>query len=99
MIGIGGYAGRGLFILGHCAALAWERLPEDYHSYRHRIDVIRDGAVYGADYRHVMDRVTKSTKGPGRRPPNRTLPGCRLGSWKVRWLPAYEKNPLLPWSR
>jgi hypothetical protein len=59
MIGIGAHGGRGLFLSGLCAGLVWEELPEDSWPYRHRIDVIWEGAVYRADYGGVMDGVTK----------------------------------------
>jgi hypothetical protein len=59
MIGIGSHGGRGLFILGHCAGYDWEPLTEDFLPYRHRIDVIWDGAIYAADYDTVLDGVAK----------------------------------------
>lgn len=59
MIGIGCHGGRGLFVLGHCAGFAWERLSDDYLPYEHRIDVMWDGAVYAADYDAVLDGVEK----------------------------------------
>lgn len=59
MVGVGSHGGRGLFLMGACAGLAWEPLPEDFLPYRHRIEVIWDGAIYRADYPHVFDGVTK----------------------------------------
>ena len=59
MVGIGSHEGRGLFTLGVCAGFAWEDLGEDWLPYRHRIEVIWDGAIYAADYSSVLDGVTK----------------------------------------
>jgi hypothetical protein len=59
MVGIGSHGGRGLFLLGACAGLRWEDLGEDALPYRHRIEVIWDGAIYRADYGAVFDGVTK----------------------------------------
>lgn len=62
IVGIGSHEGRGLFTLGVCAGFAWEELDEDLLPYRHRIEVIWDGAVYAADYSSVLDRITKYNK-------------------------------------
>jgi hypothetical protein len=59
MVGIGANGGRGLFVMGACAGLHWERLGEDDLSYRHRIEVIWDGAIYRAGYETVLDGVRK----------------------------------------
>ena len=59
MIGIGSHGGRGLFIRGHCSGLDWEDLGDDYLPYRHRIDVIWDGAIYGIDYDRALAGVEK----------------------------------------
>lgn len=59
MVGIGSHEGRGLFTLGVCAGFAWEDLGEDWLPYRHRIEVIWDGAIYAADYSSVLYGVTK----------------------------------------
>jgi hypothetical protein len=62
MVGIGSHGGLGLFTLGVCAGLAWENLGEDLLPYRHRIEVIWDGAIYAADDSSVLDGVTKYNK-------------------------------------
>jgi hypothetical protein len=59
MVGIGSHGGRGLFLLGACAGLAWENLDDGALPYRHRTEVIWDGAIYAADYYAVFDEVTK----------------------------------------
>jgi len=59
MVGIGSHGGRGLFVMGACAGLDWEPLGEEDLPYRHRIEVIWDGAIYGADYDGVFAGVTK----------------------------------------
>src|SRR5215208_3815303 len=59
MVGIGSHGGRGLFLLGHCAGLRWEPLAEEHRPYTHRIPVIWDGAIYGADYDEVLAGVSK----------------------------------------
>jgi hypothetical protein len=59
MIGIGSHGGRGLFIVGHCAGLKWEPLPPESLPYRHRIEVIWDGAIYEVDYDYVFNGVGK----------------------------------------
>jgi hypothetical protein len=59
MVGIGSHGGRGLFVMGACAGLDWESLGEEDLPYRHRIEVIWDGAIYGADYDGVFAGVTK----------------------------------------
>jgi hypothetical protein len=59
MVGIGSRGGRGLFMLGVCSGLAWEDLGQDALPYRHRIEVIWNGALYRADYATVFDGVTK----------------------------------------
>lgn len=59
VVGIGSHGGRGLFTLGVCAGFAWEELGEDALPYRHRIEVIWDGAIYRADYDSVFEEVTK----------------------------------------
>lgn len=59
MIGIGSHGGRGLFTLGVCSGLTWEELGLESLPYRHRIEVIWDGAIYAADYATVFDGVTK----------------------------------------
>jgi hypothetical protein len=59
MVGIGSHGGRGLFVMGVCAGLDWERLDENDLPYRYRIEVIWDGAIYGADYDEVLADVTK----------------------------------------
>ena len=83
MVGIGSHEGRGLFTLGVCAGFAWEDLGEDWLPYRHRIEVIWDGAIYAADYSSVLDGVTKynerswtsATRGDYRRVVDRILDG------------------------
>jgi len=62
MVGIGSHGGRGLFLLGACAGLAWEDLDEGWLPYRHRIEVIWDGAIYAADYEAVFAGVEKYNK-------------------------------------
>jgi hypothetical protein len=62
VVGIGSHGGRGLFTLGVCANFAWEELGEDALPYRHRIEVIWDGAIYRADYDPVFEHVTKYNK-------------------------------------
>lgn len=99
MIGIGGYGGRGLFILGHCAGLDWEQLPDGYRPYLHRIAVIWDGAVYGGDYDRVMEGVTKfnerswtsATQGDFALVQSRVLEGDVVARVK--------DDPVLPWAR
>jgi hypothetical protein len=59
MVGIGSHGGRGLFLLGVCAGLKWERLDASSLPYRHRIEVIWDGAIYAADYATVFESVAK----------------------------------------
>jgi hypothetical protein len=59
IVGIASHGGRGLFLLGVCAGLAWEDLGESSLPYRHRIEVIWDGAIYAADYHEVFEGVTK----------------------------------------
>ncbi len=59
MVGIGSHRGRGLFLLGTCVGLDWEPLGEDSLPYRHRIEVVWDGAVYKAEYSTVLEGVTK----------------------------------------
>jgi hypothetical protein len=59
MIGIGSHGGRGLFVVGHCAGLNWERLDERYRPYLHRIAVLWSGAIYEANYDEVFDGVSK----------------------------------------
>jgi hypothetical protein len=59
MVGIGAHGGRGLFLLGYCAGLRWHPLGPDDAPYRHRVEVIWDGAIYAADYDHVFDGVGK----------------------------------------
>jgi len=59
IVGVGSHGGRGLFTLGVCAGFAWENLGEDALPYRHRIEVIWDGAIYRADYDSVFEEVTK----------------------------------------
>jgi hypothetical protein len=60
IIGIGSYGGRGLFVLGQCAGLDWESLPEDdWWPYLHRIDVTWDGSIYEVDYDIALDGITK----------------------------------------
>lgn len=59
MVGIGSHGGRGLFLLGTCAGLQWEGLDDRYLPYRHRIEVIWDGAIYAAPYDEVFAHVTK----------------------------------------
>ena len=59
MVGVGSHGGRGLFLLGACAGLDWEELGEDALPYRYRIEVIWDGAIYGAAYEQVFAGVTK----------------------------------------
>jgi hypothetical protein len=62
MVGIGSHGGRGLFTLGVCSGFAWEDLGEESLPYRHRIEVIWDGAIYGVDYSSVLDDVAKYNK-------------------------------------
>jgi hypothetical protein len=62
MVGVGARGGRGLFVIGTCAGLRWERLGENDLPYRHRIEVTWDGAIYGADYDTVFAGVTKYNK-------------------------------------
>lgn len=62
MVGIGAHGGRGLFVMGACAGLRWEGLSDDHLPYRHRIEVIWDGAIYGADYEAVFEGVGKYNK-------------------------------------
>ena len=59
MVGIGSHGGRGLFTLGVCSGLEWEELGDEELPYRHRIEVIWDGAIYAADYETVLAGVTK----------------------------------------
>jgi hypothetical protein len=59
MVGVGAHGGRGLFLLGACAGLDWENLGDSTLPYRHRIEVIWDGAIYAADYDEVFDSVSK----------------------------------------
>jgi hypothetical protein len=59
MIGIGAHGGRGLFVMGLCAGLRWEALTDQHLPYRHRIEVIWDGAIYRADYDAVFESVAK----------------------------------------
>src|SRR3954453_6432474 len=59
MVGIGAHGGRGLFVMGACAGLRWERLGSEDLPYLHRIEVIWDGVIYRADYEHVFAGVTK----------------------------------------
>ena len=61
-VGVGARGGRGLFVIGTCAGLRWERLGENDLPYRHRIEVIWDGAIYGANYDTVFAGVTKFNK-------------------------------------
>ena len=62
MVGVGAHGGRGLFVMGACAGLSWERLAEEDLPYQHRIEVIWDGAIYGADYDEVFAGVSKYNK-------------------------------------
>jgi len=62
MVGVGARGGRGLFVMGTCAGLSWEPLGEEDRPYQHRIEVIWDGAIYGADYDEVFAGVTKYNK-------------------------------------
>src|SRR3954451_24691150 len=39
MVGIGAHGGRGLFVMGACARLRWERLGKENLPYKHRIEV------------------------------------------------------------
>jgi hypothetical protein len=48
MIGIGSHGGRGLFLLSLCAGLDREDLGAAALAYRHRIEVIWNGAIYYA---------------------------------------------------
>lgn len=59
MVGIGSHGGRGLFLLGMCAGWDWEDLGDDALPYRHRIEIIWDGAIYAASYQEVFAGVTK----------------------------------------
>lgn len=59
MVGIGSHGGRDLFVMGACAGLDWEPLGEENLPYRHRIEGIWDGAIYGADYDAVFAGVMK----------------------------------------
>ena len=43
----------------HAPGLQWEPLGSEDLPYRHRIEVIWDGAIYRADYEHVFAEVTK----------------------------------------
>ena len=62
MIGIGANGGRGLFVMGACAGLRWEPLGEDDLPYRHRIEVIWDGAIYRADYERSSMALASTTQ-------------------------------------
>ena len=60
MVGVGANGGRGLFVMGVCAGLRWERLGDDDLPYRHRIEVIWDGAIYrGGVQETVLEGVGK----------------------------------------
>lgn len=59
MVGVGARGGRGLFVTGTCAGFSWEPLGEEDLPYRHRIQVIWDGAIYRADYDEVFAGVSK----------------------------------------
>jgi hypothetical protein len=59
MVGIGAHGGRGLFVLGYCAGLYWDPLGPEDAPYRHRVEVIWDGAIYAADYDQVFEGVSK----------------------------------------
>lgn len=59
VVGIGSHGGRGLFLLGTCAGLDWEDLGDSALPYRHRIEVIWDGAIYAAAYGDFFEGVTK----------------------------------------
>lgn len=62
MIGIGSHGGRGLYILGHCAATEWEKLDSESLPYRHRIEVLWEGVIYSANELDVLDGVAKYNK-------------------------------------
>jgi hypothetical protein len=98
MVGVGSRGGRGLFLLGACAGLDWEDLGDTALPYGHRIEVIWDGAIYGADYHVVFDGVTKfnkrswtsATRGDYRRVVDRILAGQVVRRVRDR--------PRLPWE-
>ena len=80
MVGIGSHGGRGLFLLGACAGRDWEDLGDSALPYRHRIEVLWDGAIYGADYGAVF-RCTTSAR--GRRRHARTTAWSSIGSLRA----------------
>lgn len=98
MVGIGAHGGRGLFVMGACAGLRWERLGSEDLPYLHRIEVIWDGVIYRADYEQVFAGVTKynkrswtsATREDYRRVVGRILDGEEV--MRVR------QRPRLPWE-
>ena len=98
MVGVGSHGGRGLFLMGACAGLDWEDLGETSLPYRHRIEVIWDGAIYAADYAEVFEGVTKYNQ---RSWTSATLADYRLvvdrilGGTVIRRV---RDTPRLPWD-
>jgi hypothetical protein len=99
MIGIGSHGGRGLFLRGHCAGLDWEPLGDDDLPYRHRIDVLWEGAIYALDYEVAMADVEKFNRRSWTSATQRdfALVEARVLSGAV--VARVKEDPVLPWVK
>lgn len=97
MIGIGSHGGRGLFILGHCAGIDWERLPGSYAPYRHRIDVLWEGAIYGADEAAVLGGIEKFNTRSWTSATRRDFGLVQSRVLKGEVVARVKDDPVLPW--
>lgn len=98
MVGIGAHGGRGLFLRGVCTGLRWAPLTEDHLPYRHRIEVVWDGAIYRADYDEVFDGVRKYNQ---RSWTSATVDDYRLVDGRVlsgEIVRRVRDRPALPWE-
>jgi len=59
LVGIAAHGGRGLFLLGICRDLDWERLSAGDDPYRYRIGVLWDRTIYAAKYGNVISGAEK----------------------------------------
>lgn len=74
-------------------------MPEGYLPYRQRIDVIWDGAVYGADYGDVMDGVTKFNKRSWTSATQQDFARVQARIMEGDVIVRVKDEPVLPWSR